>query len=81
MPSGRDHKTTCGVFSRSNLIDLRILDWLILCRLTPRWVILPGTEHVVIPKPYLQHFKWVLMGPVVSVIVGLAIAALLHFLF
>ena len=70
-----------GVLFIFNLVDLVILDWLIVCWLEPRWVILPGTEHVVIPKQYLHHFKGFLMGTVVSVIGGLAIAALLHFLF
>ena len=70
-----------GVFFLFNLVDLLILDWLILCRFTPRWAIIPGTEHIVIPNPYLHHFKGFLTGTVVSVIGGLAIAALLRFLF
>ena len=70
-----------GLFFLFNLVDLLILDWLIVCRFTPRWLIIPGTEHIVMPKEYLYHFKGFLMGTVVSVIGGLAIAALLHFLF
>ena len=66
-----------GVLFIFNLVDLLVLDWLIACWLEPRWVILPGTEHVVIPKQYLHHFKGFLMGTVGLVIVGLAIAALL----
>ena len=69
-----------GVFFFFNLVDLLILDWLILCRFTPSWAIIPGTEHIVIPSPYLHHFKGFLTGTVVSVIGGLAVAALLHFL-
>ena len=70
-----------GVLFIFNLVDLLILDWLIVCRFKPRWVILPGTEHIVIPKPYLHHFKGFLMGTVGLVIVGLAIAALLSIQF
>jgi len=70
-----------GLFFLFNLVDLLILDWLIVCRFTPRWLIIPGTEHIVMSKDYLYHFKGFLMGTVVSVIGGLAIAALLHFLF
>ena len=70
-----------GVLFIFNLVDLLILDWLIVCWLKPRWVILPGTEHIVIPNPYLHHFKEFLMGTFGLVIVGLAVAALLHFLF
>jgi hypothetical protein len=66
-----------GVLFIFNLVDLVILDWLIVCWFRPRWVILPGTEHVVTRNPYLHHFKEFLMGTVGLVIVGLAIAALL----
>ena len=70
-----------GLFFIFNLVDLLILDWLIVCRFTPRWLIIPGTEQIVMPKEYLYHFKGFLMGTVVSVIGGLAIAALLNVLF
>ena len=70
-----------GVLFIFNLVDLLILDWLIVCWFEPRWLILPGTEHVVIPKQYLHHFKGFLVGTVGLVIVGLVVAALLHFLF
>jgi hypothetical protein len=64
-----------GVLFIFNLVDLLILDWLIVCRLKLRWVVLPGTEHIVMPTPYLHHFKEFLMGTVGLVIAGLAIAA------
>src|ERR1700735_5707025 len=51
-----------GVFFLFNLVDLLILDWLILCWFAPRWAILPGTENIVISRPYLLHFKGFLMG-------------------
>jgi hypothetical protein len=70
-----------GVLFIFNLVDLLILDWLIVCWLKPRWVIVPGTEHIMISKPYLHHFKGFLIGTVGLVIVGLAIAALLSFQF
>jgi hypothetical protein len=69
-----------GLFFLFNLVDLLILDWLIVCRFTPRWLIIPGAEHIVMPKEYLYHFKGFLMGTVVSVIGGLAIAVPLYFL-
>jgi hypothetical protein len=70
-----------GLFFLFNLVDLLILDWLIVCRFTPRWLIIPGTEQIVMPKEYLYHFKGFLMGTVVSVIGGFGIAVPLHFLF
>ena len=66
-----------GVLFIFNLVDLLILDWLIVCWIKPRWVTLPGTEHIVIPNPYLHHFKGFLIGTVGLAIAGLAIAALL----
>ena len=65
-----------GVLFIFNLVDLLILDWLIVCKFKLRWVVLPGMEHIVMPIPYLHHFKEFLMGTVGLVIVGLAIAAL-----
>ena len=70
-----------GVLFIFNLVDLLILDWLIVCWFRPRWVILPGTEHIVIPSPYLHHFEGFVMGTAGLVFVGLAVAAFLHFLF
>ena len=66
-----------GVLFIFNLVDLLILDWLIVCWYEPSWVIIPGTEHIVIPNPYLHHLKGFLVGTVGLAIVGLAIAALL----
>ena len=70
-----------GVLFIFNLVDLLILDWLIVCWVKPRWVILPGTEHIAIPNPYIHHFKEFLMGTVGLGIVSLAIAALLSIQF
>jgi len=70
-----------GVLFIFNLVDLLILDWLIVCRFKLRWVVLPGTEHIAMPIPYLHHFKEFLMGTVGLVIVGLAIAAVLSIQF
>lgn len=64
-----------------NLVDLFFLDWFIVCWWTPHWLILPGMEHLVLPKPYLQHFWGFLTGTVFSVVVGFAAASLVDFLF
>ena len=70
-----------GVLFMFNIVDLLILDWLIVCKFKLRWVVLPGTEHIAMPIPYLHHFKEFLMGTVGLVIVGLAIAALVSIQF
>jgi hypothetical protein len=66
-----------GVLFFFNVVDLIILDWLIVCWLKPRWTIVPGTEHVVVPNPYLHHFKEFLLGTAGLFVVSLAVAALL----
>jgi len=74
----RDHFAYAfGVLFVFNLVDLLILDWLIVCWIHPRWVTLPGTEHVAVPNPYLHHFKEFLIGTAGLAMVGLAIAAFL----
>src|SRR4030095_4077389 len=70
-----------GVLFMFNLVDLLILDWLIVCWVKPHWVILPGTENIAVPNPYLHHFKAFLKGTGGLVIVGLFIAALLSIKF
>ena len=70
-----------GVLFIFNLVDLLSSIGLSCAGSSHAGWILPSTEHTVIPKPYLHHFKGFLMGTVGLVIVGLAIAALLHFLF
>ena len=70
-----------GVLFIFNLVDLVILDWLIVCWWEPRWLILEGTEHIVIPKQYLHHFKGFLVGTAGLAIACLAIAALSSYWF
>ena len=69
-----------GLIFLFNLVDLLILDWLIVCTFTPRWLIIPEAEHIAMPKEYLYHFKGFLMGTVVSVLGGLALTALVQVL-
>ena len=40
-----------------NLVDRLILDWLVFCPLTPRFVVLPGTEGMAGYKDYRMHFR------------------------
>jgi hypothetical protein len=70
-----------GVLFVFNVVDLLILDWLIVCWINPRWVTHPGTEHVVITKQYLHHFKGFLIGTAGIAVVGLGLAALMSIRF
>ncbi len=45
-----------------NIIDLIIVDWLIVCTITPEWVILPGTKGCEGYKDFKFHFDGFLLG-------------------
>lgn len=59
-----------------NLVDLLIVDWLILCCWTPKFVVLPGTEGHPAYKDYAFHAWASLRGSVLLVFVSLAMAGL-----
>ena len=68
-----------GVIFLSNLVDWLILDWLIICTITPKFVVLPGTEGMAGYKNYAMHFRGFLIGTALSVVVGLIIAGIVVF--
>jgi len=68
-----------GVILLSNLVDWLILDWLIICTITPKFVVLPGTEGMAGYKNYAMHFRGFLIGTALSVVVGLIIAGIVVF--
>lgn len=57
-----------------NLADLLIVDWLIICWITPHFFVVPGTEGHPGYKDYLFHLRGALKG-MVFVIVGSVIFA------
>jgi hypothetical protein len=68
-----------GVIFLFNLVDWLILDWLIICTITPKFVVLPGTEGMAGYKNYGMHFRGFLIGTALSVVVGLIIAGIVVF--
>jgi len=52
-----------------DLFDWLVIDWLVFCTLTPRFVVLPGTEGMAGYKDHAMHFRGFLVG------LGLALAA------
>lgn len=58
-----------------NLYDWLVLDWLVFCTITPRFVVLPGTEGMAGYRDYGMHFRGFLIGLglsiVASVLIGL----------
>jgi len=69
-----------GVAFVFNLVDLLLLDWLMFCTITPKFVVIPGTEGMEGYKDYFYHFKASIIGTVLSVVAGLVIAGIVSFL-
>ena len=62
-----------------NVVDLLVMDWLIICKITPNWVVLEGTEGCKGYKDYFYHFKGFLIGCVYSAIMSVIIAGIDYF--
>jgi hypothetical protein len=59
------------MFSVFNLLDLLVLDWLIMIKIRPGFIILPGTEGLAGYGDYGFHFRGFLIGIVISLLVSL----------
>lgn len=64
-----------AVHSIVNLVDLLLIDWLLFCTITPRFVVLPGTEGMAGYKDYAMHARHFLRGTLLSALVSLVLAA------
>ena len=62
------------IFMIFNVVDLLILDWLVICTLTPKFIVLPGTEGLSGYKDYGFHFHGFLKGIVFSFVLALTFA-------
>jgi len=69
-----------GVVFVFNVIDWLVLDWFIFCTLTPRFLVIPGSEGMVEYKDYRFHFRGFLHGTVYSTLGGLVIAGIVSIL-
>lgn len=58
-----------------NLFDLVVIDWLIVCGLTPRFLVVPGTEGSAGYKDYRHHFRAFLIGTAGSAAIAVVVAA------
>jgi hypothetical protein len=65
-----------GVVFVFNVVDWLILDWLMFCTITPRFVVIPGSEGMPEYKDYGFHFRGCLHGAVYSALGGLVIAGI-----
>ena len=69
------------MFSVFNLLDWLVLDWLIVVRIRPGFMILPGTEGLAGYDDYGFHFRGFLIGIVISLVVSLLLAVVVAALF
>jgi hypothetical protein len=65
-----------GVIAIFNLVDWVVLDWLIFCTFTPKFVVIPGSEGMAGYKDYWFHFRGFLIGTVYSAVGGLVIGGI-----
>ena len=65
-----------GIAFAFNVWDWLAIDWLLFCAITPRWVVIPGTEGHPAYRDYFFHFKGFLVGAVFSGALGLLAATM-----
>ena len=53
-----------------NVADLLVMNWLIICLITPKWVVIEGTEGCKGYKDWFFHFKGFLIGCVYTTIIA-----------
>lgn len=61
-----------------NLIDLIVIDWIVFCTVTPKFLVISGTEGMAGYKDYGFHFRPFLIGTFLSVILGAIIAFIVY---
>ena len=66
-----------GIFVFFNMVDWLILDWLIFCTITPRFVVIPGSEGMAEYKDYWFHLRGFMLGISLSCLGGLIIAGVI----
>ncbi|PFV82355.1 nitroreductase [Bacillus sp. AFS059628] len=65
-----------GILMIFNVVDLFILDWLIFCWITPRFVVIPTTEGMKGYKDYKFHLRGAIVGTKFLAIVSLFLAGI-----
>lgn len=67
-----------GVLFVFFVVDLVVLDWLIYCTITPKRLVIPGTEGMAGYKDYLHHLRAHARGAVWLAIAALVLAAIVR---
>jgi hypothetical protein len=69
-----------GVAFAFNLIDWLVLDWLIFCTWTPRFMVIPGSQGNPAYQDYGYHARGFVIGTGISLITGLIVGGLVALL-
>ncbi len=67
-----------GVLFIASLFDLVVLDWLLYCTITPKRLVIPGTEGMAGYKDYRYHLRAHARGTLLMVVLALVLAAVVH---
>lgn len=81
MPDARFltvYADTLGVALFFNTWDLVVLDWLIFCTITPKFLVIPGTEGMPGYKDYKHHIIAFITGAISSVVIAAIVAGLVY---
>ncbi len=62
------------IYMTFNVVDLVLIDWVLLVRLRPRFMLLPGAEHVADYGGYAYHFRAFLKGTLGGVALSVIVA-------
>ena len=68
-----------GILLIANLAELILVDLLLLCTITPKWLVIPGTEGMAGYKDYAHQVKAHLRGAGLMALISLMIAAIVFF--
>jgi hypothetical protein len=68
-----------GILLIANLAELILVDLLLLCTITPKWIVIPGTEGMAGYKDYTHQVKAHLRGAGLMAVVALMVAAIISF--
>lgn len=69
-----------GIMSVFNAVDLLVIDWLLFCAVTPKFLVIEGTEGMAGYKDCLFHFRGFAVGTVLAAAASLILAAAFTFL-
>ncbi|SEM28197.1 hypothetical protein SAMN04487770_1328 [Butyrivibrio sp. ob235] len=61
-----------------NAIDLLVMDWILVCSITPKIVVIEGTEGCKGYKDYMFHFKGFLIGCVYTAIMAIVFSGIIY---